>query len=411
MNTELMEKNPKHSLELKKHVGLIHSHGKISLLQRKIANALLFHAYNNLLTQDEHSIHISELTKLIGYDSHDHRKIKDALVDLLSTVIEWNIVDGEKIDKEGEWNASSLIADASIKGAICTYSYSNKMRNLLYQPSIYGRVNLAIQSQFQSTYGLALYENCNRYKDIGQTPWFDIGKFRRLMGVDEDKYPIFRDLKSRVINKAVEEVNKYSPLGVEVRLNKVNRQVVAIQFGITQSKIQKPVHENYDVMDQRLKNEFGLSTKQIIQVTEQYNEQYINEKINLVLTSTSYAKGKIKNLGKYLLCALEEDYQIAKSAKPVIDANKSTQIKIKSEKIYNTQMIDLILNSLDKSQHEALLDGFLTVLKRSKIEYGIYELQGLNNIIIKEQFIKYVMGFENEVSKKVDHMLIENTQK
>ena len=89
MNMRKAEGISERSLELKKHVAVIHSHSKISLLQRKISNALLFHAYDNLLIKDEHEIQISTLTKLIDYDSHDHKKIKQSLMDLLATVVEW----------------------------------------------------------------------------------------------------------------------------------------------------------------------------------------------------------------------------------------------------------------------------------------------------------------------------------
>src|SRR3990167_7227073 len=132
----------KKNLELKKHVGAIHSSNKLSLLQRKIANALLFNAYDDLLEKEEYEIHIGTLCKLIGYDSNDHKTIKKGLVNLLATVIEWNLVDGDRLDTEGIWNASSIIADASIDGAVCTYSYSNKMKRLLYRPEMYGRLNM-----------------------------------------------------------------------------------------------------------------------------------------------------------------------------------------------------------------------------------------------------------------------------
>src|SRR5688572_23870752 len=107
------------SLELKKHVAVIHSSNKLTLVQRKIANALLFNAYPQLLTKDEHVIHITTLCQLIGYDSKDFKAIKKALVHLLATVFEWNLVDGGKWDNNGIWNASSIIADASIQGAVC----------------------------------------------------------------------------------------------------------------------------------------------------------------------------------------------------------------------------------------------------------------------------------------------------
>ena len=75
------------TLELKKHVAAIHSSNKLSLVQRKIANALLFNAYDELLAKEEHQIHIRTLCNLIGYDSNDYKTIKKALINLLSTVI------------------------------------------------------------------------------------------------------------------------------------------------------------------------------------------------------------------------------------------------------------------------------------------------------------------------------------
>jgi plasmid replication initiation protein len=318
--------------ELKKHVAVIHSSSKITLLQRKIANALLFNAYENLQKYDEHEISISTLCRLIGYDSNDSKTIKKSLVNLLSTVIEWNLVDGEKIDSEGVWNASSIIADASIKGGICTYSYSNKMRKLLYRPHMYGRLNMQVQAQFQSSYGLALYENCNRYQDIGQTPWLDLVKFRKLMGVEEHKYKVFRDFKNRVLDKAVEEVNKYSPIQVDAQLKKQNRKVTAIQFLIklNHSQANQQISAISSVINEEsLKQGFGLSKKQAQRLMTQYDPTYIQGKIKLIETSPSYLNGKIKHLANYLLKALEEDYQPAKKVevkpRPVVERTKQTE--------------------------------------------------------------------------------------
>src|SRR5476651_2384126 len=78
--------------ELKKHVATIHCSNSLSLLQRKITNALLFHAYKELLTKEEHEINVKQLCKLISYHGNNHSVIKDALKGLISTVIEWSVV-------------------------------------------------------------------------------------------------------------------------------------------------------------------------------------------------------------------------------------------------------------------------------------------------------------------------------
>lgn len=399
MTKELLESTKPKNMELKKHVAVIHSSGRISLLQRKIANALLFHSYEHLLTQDEHTIHLSVLTKLIGYDSHDHKKIKKALIDLLATVIEWNIVDGEKIDKEGIWNASSMIADASIQGATCTYSYSNKMRKLLYHPSVYGRLSLEVQAKFQSSYGLALYENCNRYQDIGQTPLFELEKFRRLMGVEEEKYKIFRDLKSRVLDKAVEEVNKYSPLHVEPILKKQNRQVVAIQFSISRALNKGGQKINNDdcpvALCDRLKNKYGLSQKQIQDLIKKHDEKYIAEKIEIIEASSSYSSGRIKNLGKYLLCALEDNYQPIKTSvikqQPSREGDRISDMQIERYHQYARQTILKKFSELDKVDKNQLTEMFSKSIGQT-LYAKIYEKEGINHVLIEDQLIKFLMA-------------------
>lgn len=406
MSKENVEGVNQRALELKKHVAVIHSHSKISLLQRKISNALLFHAYDDLLNKDEHQIQISTLTKLIDYDSHDHKKIKQALMDLLATVVEWNIVDGDKLDKEKIWNASSIIADASIEGSLCTYSYSGKMRKLLYHPSVYGRLNMQVQAKFQSSYGLALYENCNRYQDIGQTPWFDLEKFRKLMGVEEEKYKIFRDFKTRVIDKSIEEVNRYSSLFVETKFKKQNRQVVAIQFSIKKKvEVNMPLiafEADSEIFINELKDLYGLSQKQIMDVFARYEESYIKEKIKIIEQSSSYQTGKIKNLGKYLLCALDEDYQSAKRSKVKIVYEDKKSNKANEEK-YQKYLRKIIFDTfyiLSDEIRVKLESGF-----KAKIAKGIYspfyEKEGLEHILVQDQFMKFIMSSQNEISKRV----------
>jgi plasmid replication initiation protein len=386
------------TLELKKHVAAIHSSNKLSLVQRKIANALLFNAYDELLAKEEHQIHIRTLCNLIGYDSNDHKTIKKALINLLSTVIEWNLVDGNKLDMEGVWNASSIIADASIDGAVCTYSYSNKMKKLLYSPELYGRLNMYVQAQFQSTYGLALYENCIRYQNIEQTPWFDIGQFRKLMGIEEGKYAVFRDFKRRVLDKAIEEVNKYSPLQVSTQVQKQGRQVVAIQFLIRRASAavahgtEKPVS-----LSQQLKEHYGFSKNQIEETLSQHDEAYILEKIGIIEASPSFAQGKINNLAKYLLRALEEDYQPAKTSRakprpPTLAKAKlknQEEMKLVEYRRYQDKAILSQFNQQPVAMQKKMLKEFEQHLGKS-LYFDIYMRDGLKNVLIADQLCEFI---------------------
>lgn len=402
------------TLELKKHVAAIHSSNKLSLIQRKIANALLFNAYDDLLIKEEYQIHIRTLCNLIGYDSNDSKTIKKGLVNLLSTVIEWNLVDGNRLDAEGVWNASSIIADASIDGPICTYSYSNKMKKLLYCPELYGRVNMLVQAKFQSSYGLALYENCIRFQNIEQTPWFEIPKFRKLMGVEDGKYAIFRDFKRRVLDKAIEEVNKYSPITLDPKYQKKGRNVVAIQFLIrhSQENNTKSAENAPEVvsLSQQLKLDFGFSKAQIDETLTQYDEHYILEKIGIVESSPSFIQGKIANLAKYLLSALAEDYQPSKSSQTKVKAVKATRERAvkqteerqtQSERTqvayrrYQDKEILVLVNQLTAAAKKKIMKEFEKYLGKS-LYFDIYKRDGIANILIADQLCDFVRAKKTE---------------
>lgn len=399
------------SFDLKKHVAAIHSANKLTLVQRKIANALLFNAYNDLATKDEHQIHITALCELIGYNSHEQRAIKNALISLISTVVEWNLVDKAKVDSEGVWNASAIISDASLDGTICTYSYSQKMRQLLHRPEMYGRLNMQIQAKFKSSYGIALYENCVRYQNIHETPWFDMPTFRKLMGVDETKYTAFKDFRKRVIETAVKEVNQHSYMTVDYLLKKAGRKVVAIKFSInTNSTISttanvsnsssamsfnsaKQAQPSSSPVNQVLKQDFGFSQAQIDQVMADYEESYIIEKINLVRDSISYQEGRIHNLAKYLQSAIIDDYQAPKASRQQKIIEKKQQDKQQKQRLASdSKRQEQVLSKfklLENSLQTELLNQFQQIIK-STIYESLYRKDELNNEIVARRFTQFL---------------------
>lgn len=400
----------KTSLELKKHVALIHSTNKLTLLERKIANALLYNAYEHLLTRNEHKIHIPSLCSLIGYNSKDYKTIKKSLISLISTVLEWNLIDKEKAQDEGTWIASAMLADAKIEGSICTYSYSNRMRELCYYPEFYGRLNIQIISMFKSTYGLALYENCIRYQNISTTPWLEMPIFRKLMGVEDNKYEMFRDLNKRVIKPAVREVNNYSPIYVESEIRRNGKKVIAIRFLIKREKKAKEPYINPEIdsnLTTRLKSNYGLSDKQIENFFLEYNEAYILEKIELIESSTSYQNGKIEHLAKYLEKALKENFQPPKSSKENLE-----QLKIKREKeakirklremnahkyrVYQNQYLPEIFSKLPNKEKIRIEKSFEKYINTTLYD-SVYAKEGLNNPLVRDRFADFIRSNHPEL--------------
>lgn len=418
------------NLELKKHTAIVHCSNSLSLLQRKLSNALLYHAYKSLLDEEEHAISIASLCSLISYRGHNYFAIKEALRGLITTSIEWNLIDTQTLEED--WTASSILASINLKNGICTYAYSPRMKKLLYSPSMFAKINLFVQAHFKSSYGLALYENCVRYQDIGYTKWFELNLFRKLMGVPADTYGLFKDFKRRVLDKAMEEVNAFSELFIESVFQKKGRQVLKVRFIIKKRTRKKRIgkqiipHERdtnlqeITQLKQILEDKFDLSSAMIAKIFDQYSLDYIQAKITLIENSKSFQSGRINNSAGLLMDALKNDYN-----PKIVNTNKSN-LKGNKQKInyYNEQndsrnnsknLVEVGVPATKKStkdstnnrdvQSKILMEMFLNkeipndkivlrdfeIYLKTSLYYEIYLREGFDNILVRDQFYEYII--------------------
>lgn len=411
--------------ELKKNIATIHCANSLSLLQRKISNALLFHAYHNLKLQEEHEISIRKLCEIIGYAGHNTEVIKKAIKGLITTLIEWNLVD--EIGQE-DWSASTILASVRLYNGLCIYAYSPRMKDLLFSPKIYGRINITVQTKFKSSYGLALYENCVRYQGLPQTRWFELSVFRKLMGVPENKYLIFRDFNRRVLSKAVEEVNLYSNLEIEAELQRKERVVTAIRFKLkeVEKTNDEPVFENknisIDVINEKQKNifeklcvNFLVNEKMAKIILNKYELSFINEKITMIENSKTYQNGEIGNLSGYLLTALKDDYKISEIKKTVVlkekrnadlNDNKINTLEQAKDKYSNFVMaeIEKYINGLNQDALQILQTSFNEkILAENEFALNRFNKSGITDHMIKALFKVYIKD-----TQKVDYLSFED---
>lgn len=367
--------------ELKKHAATIHCSNALSLLQRKVSNALLYHAYKELMSKEEHEITVKQLCRLIGYQGNNHAAIKEALKGLISTVIEWNLISDETGAEN--WTASSIIASVSLEGPMCYYAYSPRMKQLLHSPSMFGKIDLVIQSKFRSSYGLALYENCIRYRGLPQTKWFDMPLFKKLMGIPDGMYEVFRDFKRRVLDKAIQEVNTYSDLYVESEFVKEGRKVVRVRFklqerakktrlGQPSKRLSKRDNTPEGHLTIKLTEHYGLTKTNARALIKEYSLAYIEEKMEIIEASASYKAGKVKNKTAYLISALKQDYQAepnetsgvipfhdAKHEIELAEAKKMVENIRRDYQQYRELTIQAALEALSPQEYQSFYDRFI----------------------------------------------------
>jgi len=110
----------------------------------------------------------------------------------------------------------------------------------LLEPTVFARLRLEVISQLRSHAGVALYEICTRYKDIGRTArqawrwWYPV-----LSGNPPSEKSAkleYRIFKRDTLKPAIAEVNAITDIDVELVEHKQGRFISEIQFRISPKK-------------------------------------------------------------------------------------------------------------------------------------------------------------------------------
>jgi plasmid replication initiation protein len=407
--------------EIKKPVEAIQCANTFSLLQRKMYNVLLANAAGNLYPDMTHRIAMRILCTLMDYRSNDYKTIKQKFRELRRMDIEWDIINenGNKV-----WtNTSPLSLARVIEGeGICEYEFTPSLIPYLDRPAQYAKFSLAIQAKFKSSYGLALYENCERYRNIGYTRAFDIPTFRKLMGINPSEYLNFFALKRRVINIAVKEINQYADFDIEPEYEKQGRSVISIKFFIVhkQALALSPLPSSIghadkeDKLVEKLKDCFGLKQKDINKYLKKYDREYIEEKVNSVLNSDSFNNGLIKSMAGYLKTALSEDYQTAVSSKTVVEKQRrerEVMLSLQREqeeklnelkrgyKYYLSKEICKLMSNMAEDIKCQIFTEFEQCLAGGYLD--VFRREGLDNLLIADRFVEFVRQRQPEILNAV----------
>ena len=300
---------------------------KITHLQRRAWNVLLANAYNELPNTDIYCVSVAELSRKLGFNSHNEDYLKETLEALVDCTVEWNIL-GK--DNKQEWGVASLLASAKINDGICTYGFAPHLRLQLHNPRIYTKLNLRLQNRFTSRYALILWEVCFDYfdteRDQGETPFIRLERFRELMGLEKDEYKIFKALNRDVIKPAIQEINDLTNYHVEVEQKRLVRRVTELKFRITRVK-QLPVQESLfpdienlppvaveliqadidrKVAQKIADREWDFVNPEKLPEPGTYRDfaAYVAEKIEVSLHAA-----EIKNRGGFIIEAIRENYQ------------------------------------------------------------------------------------------------------
>lgn len=99
-------------------------------------------------------------------------------------------------------------------------------------------------SLLKSIYSIRMYEILSQWVSAKKTPVFEIEKFRQQLGIGVNEYSRMHQFKERVLENAIDEINKKTDLTVKYEQVKSGRNITGFSFKV--SKKQKTIEKTRD---------------------------------------------------------------------------------------------------------------------------------------------------------------------
>ncbi len=203
----------------------------LELPDAKVFNYLLLRSYNRLTDRTIHEIPVSDALKILKHTSV--ARLEETLKRLGNVKIEF------EYHKDGEDHSVAchfLSYDiCQTENGVLKFAFDPILLKFLWEPAVYARINMQFFQQFKTTYGAKLYEILTLYFRRTYRTWsVSVEDLRVALGVRDDQYKRFDNLRRAVIDRAVDEVNALAPFGVELELVRggLGGKVIELRFSV-----------------------------------------------------------------------------------------------------------------------------------------------------------------------------------
>lgn len=205
--------------------------GSLSLNEQKILLCLISTIKPDDTHFREQTFDIKEFCKICGIDAHDgatYKKIRENIEDLACRVM-WLIDNDSKTETLVRWLSTCVIEKNSSK--IRLKLDDNIAPYLMMISNNYTRIPIHSIVRMKSKYSILIYELLKSYQFQGNNILFSLEDLRQRLDC-EHEYENFYNFRKRVIEKAVEDINKYTELEVEVNYLKNGKAYSGVIFQI-----------------------------------------------------------------------------------------------------------------------------------------------------------------------------------
>jgi hypothetical protein len=299
--------------------------GKLTLLSRRIYNALLYHAQKQGVDEPIYKLALTDLIGDARFTSNNTELLKSHLRDMQATTIEWSTSSaGAK-----KWLSTQLIGTVTIeepgRGQACfiSWKYPDEIRERLLKPNQYTKILLEMSAKMRSYSAAVLYEIGARYLTSPtrlsmREPiiwWASV-----LSGRSDIEDVEYRFLKRDIITKALVEVESLSEdFSLELIEHKQGRKVEELQFRVipkSQQMLGGINEHNKNVFDLELVGRLiaiGIKQSEAQDIYATTDEGSLRNAIHVVEQRLkNHALQELQSPQAYFRDALKKGYKAAK---------------------------------------------------------------------------------------------------
>jgi hypothetical protein len=348
VDTSIKSAAARSELEIRKSneaIGLRVVSGRLTLLNRKVFNVLMYHAQRiRKLGQDAPIdtpaaqkyfwVPLSVLARNASYDSRDMQFLREQISEMQDIKL--------LLETDRQWTSERLIASVTFvnpkglhsrTGQVWVgFAFPPEVHESVMQPETYTRLSIHYQGLLRSGTALALYELCRRYatnpskltSTYSVEHWYGLLTGNPMPEKPED-LPEYKYFKRDVLKNAIAEVNRVTDIEVELIEHKVGRRVQQLQFRVefkpdTQQESRATFAIDLTLLEKLMA--LGMTQQEASNVIGEFPDDKIVQALAVVEARVNSASaGPIHSKVAYLRWALKSDAKLP---------DKKTEPKLKA---------------------------------------------------------------------------------
>jgi plasmid replication initiation protein len=282
---------------------LITSRQDLTIQERRI-----IYAFASLIDKNDgdfktHRLKVKDIAEILGIQEKNYyKKVQEIVVGLQHKGIYVKKANSELYIN---WVASSEY----FHGQGCVeLEFSQKMKPYLLElQQRFTPFKLRNVLRLRSEYSMRIYELLKKDEYLRRARYSYLD-FRQILNIGENKYKQYGHFKSRIINKAQEELAEHTDIKFDYKEFKKGRKVIGIEFLIHRNTkfVEKVINKSGNREIIQLLISYGIEHPQAERLVKEYGKDRVVRNIEYI--SSKKSSTNFQNIGGVIVDEVRKDY-------------------------------------------------------------------------------------------------------